>query len=71
MVDGTRGTYVEQIGGGVEGFDPEGGRHVRLEKNSAENVVGGTDRAFGLAILGGSVRAREAEGNAAVGEEGA
>jgi hypothetical protein len=49
---------VEEVGRGVEGLGPETCRKVRLEKKSANGVVGRADHALSLAVLGGGIRAR-------------
>lgn len=40
-----------------------------MEKHSANGIIKGTDYTFGLAVLGGCVRAGEAEVGAASSEE--
>jgi hypothetical protein len=48
---------IEEVGRGVEALGPEACRKVRLEK-SADGVVGRTDHALSVAVLGGGIRAR-------------
>jgi hypothetical protein len=50
---------VKKMSGGADGFGPKTRRHGSLKKNSAENVVGGSDCALGFSVLRGSVRARK------------
>ena len=59
------------ICGSVEGLDPIGRGEAGLEQQGTHNVVGGTDNAFGLAILGGGVGTRHAKVNAMSEEESA
>jgi hypothetical protein len=54
----SRRETVEEVGRGVEGLGPETCREVRLEKKSADGVVGRADHALSLAVLGGGIRAR-------------
>ena len=63
------GKTVEDVSGGVKCFDPKLGRKASLKEKCADNVVGGAYHAFCLAILWRCVRAREAVGDAVVGEK--
>lgn len=36
--DGAGWSDIEEVGGGVEGFNPKGRRHMRLEKESAKDA---------------------------------
>lgn len=51
------GETIKEVCGSVEGLDPIGRGETGLEQQGTHNVVGGTDNAFSLAILGGGVRA--------------
>lgn len=51
VLDGTRGSNVQKIGGGVERFDPKFWWHVGLDKESADNVVDGANGTLSLAVL--------------------
>ena len=59
VLDGAGGPYVEQMGGGMEGFDQKARRHVSLEEG-AEDVVCRADGTLRLAILVTGVRTGEA-----------
>ena len=65
-----RGKMVQEVGGSVQGLCPVAGRERRLEEETAEHISGGADHAFGSAVLGRSVGAREAKTNAIRGEKG-
>jgi hypothetical protein len=54
----SRRETVEEVSRGVKGLVPETCREVRLEKKSADGVVGRVDHALSLAVLGGGIRAR-------------
>jgi hypothetical protein len=54
----SRRETVEEVSRGVKGLGPETCREVRLEKKSADGVVGRADHAHSLAVLGGGIRAR-------------
>ena len=56
-LDGLRGAYVNEMGGGGQGFRPIGRWHRGLKKECACNIVKGADGTFGLAVLRGGVRA--------------
>jgi hypothetical protein len=62
---GSRREAVEEVGGGVKALGPEARGQRSLEEKSAHDIVGGTNHALGLAVLGGSVRTRHAQLNTA------
>jgi hypothetical protein len=49
--DGLSRESVEDIGGGMEGFDPIGRRHASLKQQVARGVVNRVDDALSFAIL--------------------
>ena len=50
------GVEVEEVSGGAQGFSPICRRHGGLEKQSAHDVINGSNDPFGLAVLLGCVR---------------
>ena len=52
-----RGEAIEEMSSGVQGLCPVAGMERRLKEEATNLVGGGADDAFGLAILGGGVRA--------------
>jgi hypothetical protein len=54
---------VEEVGGGVQSFCPAAGRERHLEEKAVDHIGGGTNHAFGLAVLGRGVGARETQLN--------
>jgi hypothetical protein len=65
-----RGEAIEEMSSGVQGLCPVDGKERRLDEEATNHVGGDANDAFDLAVLGRSVRAREAQLNV-VGEEGA
>jgi hypothetical protein len=61
MMNGTGRTDVEKMIGSVKGFYPKLRREVGLEKEGADDVVGGADHAFGAPVLRGCIGTRETE----------
>ena len=61
MAHRLRGKTVEEVGGSVQGLCPVAGRERRLEEEAAEHIGGGADHAFGSAVLGRGVGARETQ----------
>jgi hypothetical protein len=61
---------VEEVGGGVETFGPETRGQRGLNQKSAHDIVCGANHAFGLAVLGRSVRTRHAQLNTMSEKEG-
>lgn len=57
-VDGRGWSPVNDVGGGVECLNPKQGWEVRVDEKDTENVVGGADKALGLAVLWRGVWAR-------------
>jgi hypothetical protein len=55
-----RGKKVE-VCGGVLGLCPVAGRERRLEEKATDHISGGANHAFGPAVLGRGVGARETE----------
>jgi hypothetical protein len=55
------GKTVDKVGGGVQGLCPVAGRERRLEEKAANHIGGGANHAFGPAVLGRGVRARETQ----------
>ena len=49
--NGTRGTAIEEIGGGVKGFDPKFWWHAGLDNECTDDVVCGADGMLGFAVL--------------------
>jgi len=54
-----RENVKEQCGGG-EGLNPIGWRDTSLEQEGANNIIDGTNNAFGFTVLGGGVWTRHA-----------
>jgi hypothetical protein len=54
-----RAKAVRVVCGGVQGLCPVAGRERRLEEKAMDHISGGTNHAFGPAILERSVGARE------------
>ena len=71
MAHHLRGEVVEKMCGGVQSLFPVTGREIRLKKEATDHVGGGANDAFGPAILGRGVRAREKHPNTVGDEEGA
>jgi hypothetical protein len=46
-----RGKTVEEVGDSVQGLFPVASRERRLDEKAAEHIGGGTDHAFGSAVL--------------------
>jgi hypothetical protein len=65
------GKTVEKVGGGVQGLCPVAGRERCLEEKAADHIGGGANHAFGPAVLGRGVRARETQLDAMREKEGA
>jgi hypothetical protein len=61
---------IEKVCSCVESVSPVVGWHRGLKKNGAENVIGGPDRTFRLAVLRRSVGAGESQDGAEGSEEG-
>jgi hypothetical protein len=61
MAHRLRGEAVEEMGGGVQGLYPVAGRERRLKEEAAYHIGGGANHAFGPAILGSGVGARETQ----------
>jgi hypothetical protein len=55
------GKMVEKVCGGVQGLCPVAGGERRLEEKAADHIGGGANHAFGMAVLGRGVRARETQ----------
>jgi hypothetical protein len=55
------GVSVDEIGGGMESFDPIVWGHAGVEEKGADDIVNGPDRALGFAILLGCVGTRHAK----------
>lgn len=70
IVYGGGGAPVEEECGRCESFSPVRRRHGGVEEHGADGVVYGAEHTFGLAVLRGCVRAREAEQDAMAGEKG-
>ena len=51
------GQNVDEVGGCLQGFDPEGGWKGCLKQKAANNIVDGTDDALSLTVLGRGVGA--------------
>ena len=71
VLNGTRGSPVEKVGGGMKCFNPKRRGKIGLDKETAHIVVGGPNKALGFSVLGGSVGARETIDNAIRREESA
>jgi hypothetical protein len=65
-----RGEAVEEMCGGVQGLGLVAGMERLLEEKVADHVGGGVNDAFGPAIMGSGVGARETELDAMSEEEG-
>ena len=70
-VEGLGGETIEEEGSSGEGVSPIRGRHRRLEEESANDIVGGAENAFSLAILLQGVWARHAHDDTLCKEESA
>jgi hypothetical protein len=55
------GKTVEKVCGHVQGLCPVASRERRLEEKAADHIGGGANHAFGTAVLGRGVRARETQ----------
>jgi hypothetical protein len=55
------GKTIEKVGGGVQGLCPVAGRERRLVEKAMDHIGGGANHAFGPAILGRGVWARETQ----------
>ena len=64
VVEGRRWTPVEDVGSGVESFDPERRWEVRVNEKHTEDIIGGSDESLRFPVLWRGVRARKAEGGA-------
>jgi hypothetical protein len=60
---------IEEVGGCVQGLCPIASRERHLEEKAAEHIGGGADHAFGPAVLGRGVGARETQLDAMSEEE--
>jgi hypothetical protein len=55
------GKTIEEVSGGVQGLCPVTGGERRMEEKAADHVGGGANHAFGPAVLGRGVGARETQ----------
>jgi hypothetical protein len=51
VIDGSGGTNIENVVCGVKCFDPKLRRERGLDKESADDIISGTQHPFGLSIL--------------------
>ena len=51
VVDGSGGSYIEEVCGSVKGFYPKFGGHAGLDKECAKYVVCGADGALSFPVL--------------------
>lgn len=65
---GGGGAPVDEMGGGVESFDPELRWKVGVNEEDTNNIVGGTEVSFSFPVLRGCVWARQTEGGAIMGK---
>jgi hypothetical protein len=52
---------IEKVGGDVQGLCPVAGRERHMEEKAVDHIGGGANHAFGPAVLGRGVRARETQ----------
>jgi hypothetical protein len=71
VAGGATGATVQQERRRVQGLRPVRRRSCTLNQQGSQTIVNRAQHAFRLAVLLGRIRAREAEGDAVVGEEGA
>ena len=57
VVEGRRWTPVEDVGSGVESFDPERRWEVRVNVKHTEDIIGGSDESLRFPVLWRGVRA--------------
>ena len=62
-VEGLGGEAVQQVGGCSKRISPIGRGHGSLEQQGANDIVGGADSAFSLAVLLGGIGAGHAKGD--------
>jgi hypothetical protein len=67
---GGGGTNVDEISGGMEHLSPEGSWQRCLEEEGTNDIIGGANGAFGLAILLGCIWTGESVDDAVGSAEG-